>query len=155
MKTLYESILDDEDVLISKIKKDSKCPLFSLYYLYKQYKSFEKVSDKDIREIIISAGLPRAKYLVIKKQTEYISLYDETMTNITQSPICRIFAGRLGWIICGEANRNNSMLIDLEEKKSIINKFFGGKKKYEEFCKKMWDWGFVQPNFWRFYYKFE
>lgn len=152
MKNLYESILDDEDVIIKNTGSDLKCPLLSLYHLYKQHKSFEKVSDKDIREIIISAGLPRAKYLVIKKQAEFISLYDETMTNITQKPICRIFVGRLSWILCGEAD---SMHVDLNDKKSIINKFFGGKKKYDDFCKKMWDWGFAQPFFWRFYYKSE
>ena len=152
MKTLYESILDDEDVLISKTKKDGKCPLFSLYYLYKQYNSFEKVSDEDIREIIISTGLPRAKYLVIKKYTDSFSLYDETIVGKIQVPICSIFVGDSDWRPHGEID---SIFIDLEEKKSIINKYFGSKKKYDEFCKKMWGWGFVQPNYWRFYYKFE
>ena len=34
MKTLYESILDDEDVLISKTKKDAHNPFELMYLIY-------------------------------------------------------------------------------------------------------------------------
>ena len=154
MKTLYESILDDEDVLISKTKKDGKCPLFSLYYLYKQYNSFEKISDEDIKEVITLIGLPNIKNLVIKKSKNDISLYDQSLSNITQSAVCEIFVNNLTFGFTNHEH-NDYFIFDLYDKKSVINKYFGSKKKYEEFCKKMWDWGFVQPNYWRFYYKFE
>ena len=155
MKTLYESILDDEDVLISKIKKDSKCPLFSLYYLHKQYKSFEKISDEDIKEVIASIGLPNIKNLVIKKLKNNISLYDQSLSNITQSAVCKIFVDSLTFDFFTNSEYNDYFIFDLHDKKSVINKYFGSKKKYEEFCKKMRGWGFIQPNYSRFYYKFE
>lgn len=36
MKTLYESILDDEDILINDVKKDADNPLIKLYSIYKK-----------------------------------------------------------------------------------------------------------------------
>ena len=36
MKTLYESILDDEDILMGGIKQDSNSPLIKLYSIYKE-----------------------------------------------------------------------------------------------------------------------
>lgn len=36
MKTLYESILDDEDILINDVKKDVDNPLIKLYDIYKK-----------------------------------------------------------------------------------------------------------------------
>ena len=154
MKSLYESILDDEEVLISKTKKDSKCPLFSLYYLYKQYNSFKKVPYEDIRQVITSIGLPNVENLVIIKSNDYISLYDESLANITQSAVCKIVVNNITFDFSSRES-NDYFIFELHTKKIVINKFFGGKKKYEEFRKKMWDWGFVQPNHWSFYYKFE
>lgn len=152
MRTLYESILDDEDVLINNTKKDSKCPLFSLYHLYCKYKSFIKIPDDDIRETIIAAGFPRAKYLVIVKKDDKFYLYDESIANLTQKPIFEFFVCDYKWL----SNDDNTITIfmDLFNKKSVVNKYFGSKKGYDEFCKKMWDWGFAQPNFWRFFQKF-
>ena len=42
MKTLYKSILDDEDVLIDGIKQDSDNPLLYLYRIYKDTHNFKK-----------------------------------------------------------------------------------------------------------------
>ena len=36
MKTLYESILDDENVLVGDLKKDANNPLIKLYSIYKK-----------------------------------------------------------------------------------------------------------------------
>jgi hypothetical protein len=47
MKTLYESILDDEDVLISKTKKDSQNWLLTL-----KLAMLNNASDEDLEEII-------------------------------------------------------------------------------------------------------
>jgi hypothetical protein len=43
MKTLYESILDDEDVLISKTKKDTDNPFLLLSLLSEEDKNNEKI----------------------------------------------------------------------------------------------------------------
>lgn len=47
MKTLYESILDDEDILISKTKKDSQNWLLTL-----KHAMLNNASDEDLEEIL-------------------------------------------------------------------------------------------------------
>ena len=42
MKTLYESILDDEDILMGDIKQDLDNPLLCLYRIYKYTHNFNK-----------------------------------------------------------------------------------------------------------------
>ena len=42
MKTLYESILDDEDILMGGVKQDSDNPFLCLYYIYKDTHNFNK-----------------------------------------------------------------------------------------------------------------
>ena len=42
MKTLYESILDDEEVLMGGIKQDSNSPLIKLYSIYKEIGDLRK-----------------------------------------------------------------------------------------------------------------
>jgi hypothetical protein len=42
MKTLYESILDDEDILMGGVKQDLDNPLLCLYYIYKYTHNFNK-----------------------------------------------------------------------------------------------------------------
>ena len=42
MKTLYESILDDEDILMGGVKQDLDNPLLCLYYIYKDIHNFNK-----------------------------------------------------------------------------------------------------------------
>lgn len=62
MKTLYESILDDEDVLVGDLKKDANNPFELMYLIYKQYKSWKKVPKKRINSIINS--LPKLNHQV-------------------------------------------------------------------------------------------
>lgn len=163
MKTLYESILDDEEVLIKNTKKDIECPLSVLFHLYNQYGNFEKIDDDDIYDVIKTIGLPNVKNLVLKKGWYGVEIYDQSMTKVTQDPVCSIcvsksrssFTPSLFTPSLFTRNDFDCIVLNLHDKKSITNKFFGGKKKYDEFCKKMWDWGFAQPNFWRFFYKFE
>ena len=55
MKTLYESILDDEDVLMGGVKKDANNPLLCLYHIYKythNFKKDEKNAQKYSNELI-------------------------------------------------------------------------------------------------------
>ena len=42
MKSLYESILDDEDILMGGVKQDLDNPLLCLYYIYKDIHNFNK-----------------------------------------------------------------------------------------------------------------
>ena len=68
MKTLYESILDDEDVLIKNIKKHSNNPFRVLKYYFDQlYKTkstdnqwlskWYKVTDKELKRIKLPKGV--------------------------------------------------------------------------------------------------
>ena len=50
MKGLYESILDDEDVLINQVKDIN--PFELMYLLYEQYKNWKKVPKKRINNVI-------------------------------------------------------------------------------------------------------
>jgi hypothetical protein len=52
MKTLYESILDDEDVLISNIKKDAKDPFITLSSLYLKYKNVHKIPEDKMNDVM-------------------------------------------------------------------------------------------------------
>ena len=60
MKTLYESILDDEDVLIRNIKKDFKNPFVLLDILLNQNgENLNSIPEKRINEIVELLKLPK------------------------------------------------------------------------------------------------
>ena len=50
MKTLYESILDDEEVLIDDIKKSVNDPIISLYFTFLKNKTLK--NNKEVNNII-------------------------------------------------------------------------------------------------------
>ena len=52
MKTLYESILDDEDILVSKSIKDSQNPFILLRNLYDQYGDWKKVPIEELKQVV-------------------------------------------------------------------------------------------------------
>lgn len=52
MKSLYESILDDEDILVSKAKDDAKNPFILLRNLYDQYGDWKKVPIKELKPVV-------------------------------------------------------------------------------------------------------
>ena len=52
MKTLYESILDDENILINDVKKDAKDPFIVLSSLYLKYKNVHKIPDNEINNVM-------------------------------------------------------------------------------------------------------
>lgn len=59
MKTLYESILDDEGVLASDLKKDANNPFLVLYnYYISNGKKIPSGKQKDISSILKSLELP-------------------------------------------------------------------------------------------------
>ena len=59
MKTLYESILDDEDVLVGDLKKDTNNPFTMLYsYYLSNGDKFSYYKQKEIANILKSLELP-------------------------------------------------------------------------------------------------
>ena len=52
MKTLYESILDDEDVLVGGLKKDANNPFIQLKYILIENLKDAKDRSKEIEELI-------------------------------------------------------------------------------------------------------
>ena len=59
MKTLYESILDDEDILISDVKKDANNPFLMLYnYYISNGNEITSGKRKDIADILKYLELP-------------------------------------------------------------------------------------------------
>ena len=59
MKSLYESILDDEDVLVGDLKKDASNPFLVLYnYFISNGKKIPFGKQKDISNILKSLELP-------------------------------------------------------------------------------------------------
>lgn len=52
MKSLYESILDDEDILVSKAKDDAKNPFILLRNLYDQYGDWKKVPIEELKQVV-------------------------------------------------------------------------------------------------------
>jgi hypothetical protein len=52
MKSLYESILDDEDILIGNAKDDTKNPFILLRNLYDQYGDWKKVPIKKLKQVV-------------------------------------------------------------------------------------------------------
>jgi hypothetical protein len=59
MKTLYESILDDEDVLVGDLKKDINNPFIMLYsYYLSNGDKFSYYKQKEIANILKSLELP-------------------------------------------------------------------------------------------------
>lgn len=52
MKSLYESILDDEDILVGDLKKDANNPFIQLKYILIENLKDAKDRSKEVRELI-------------------------------------------------------------------------------------------------------
>ena len=65
MKSLYESILDDDDVLVTDTKKDANNPLRLFHTLYKQYGDLTKVPQQDIIDVLSKLDFPDFKDLIM------------------------------------------------------------------------------------------
>ena len=75
MKTLYESILDDEDILMGGVKRDLDNPLIKLYSIYSNTRDLTSQLDNVepiVREILDDIKL--SKYFT-KIREESISVY--------------------------------------------------------------------------------
>ena len=84
MKSLYESILDDEDVLIGNIKKDFKNPFVLLDMLLNQHDGLlNAIPEKMINEIVELLKLPKTMKIEQRRskltywREQSITLYDK------------------------------------------------------------------------------
>lgn len=89
MKTLYESILDDEDILINDVKKDADNPLIKLYSIYKKTDNLRD----NMRESLVIANelintLKLSKY-IIRVNDNRINVYHPKYLRANDSIITR------------------------------------------------------------------
>lgn len=73
MKSLYESILDDEDVLIADMKKNINNPLRLFHALYKQYGDLTKAPQQDIIDVLSKLDFPDFKDLIMSVYKDHVS----------------------------------------------------------------------------------
>ena len=73
MKSLCESILDDEDILVADTKKDANNPLRLFYALYKQHGDLTKVPQQDIIDVLSKLDFPDFKDLNINVHKGHVS----------------------------------------------------------------------------------
>ena len=125
MKTLYESILDDEDVLVRNIKKESKNPFALLNTLLFQYdENLNAIPEKMIDEIVKLLKLPKtmkieprcSKLTYWKDQS--IALYDKYSRKIVSIMINKDY-----------------FLVDIGFYGKSHEDLFGGKKEWESYIK--------------------
>lgn len=89
MKTLYESILDDEDILINDVKKDVDNPLIKLYGIYMKTRNLRD----NMRESLpiatdIMGTLKLSKY-IIRVNDNRINVYHPKYIRANDSIITR------------------------------------------------------------------
>ena len=73
MKTLYESILDDEDVLIDDIKKSANDPIIRLYHIFLKNKTLKnnREANNIIRELKEVFKLEESKIEMMEHEGQY------------------------------------------------------------------------------------
>ena len=125
MKTLYESILDDEDILIGNVKKDSKNPFVLLDTLLNQRgEDLNAIPKKMINEIVELLKLPKtmkieprcSKLTYWKEQS--ITLYDKYSRNIASIMINKDY-----------------ILVDIGYYGKVHENLFGGEKEWKTYIK--------------------
>lgn len=89
MKTLYESILDDEDILINNVKKDTNNPLIKLYGIYKKTNNLrDNMRDALPIATDIMNALKLSKY-IIRVNDNRINVYHPKYLKAKDSIITR------------------------------------------------------------------
>jgi hypothetical protein len=129
MKTLNdyikESILDDEDVLIRNVKKDSKNPFTLLDILLNQHsENLSAIPEKMINEIVELLKLPKTMKIeprcskLTYWRDPYISLYD-----------------KYSRIIASIMINKDYFVVDIGFYGKSHEDLFGGKKEWETYIK--------------------
>jgi hypothetical protein len=125
MKRLYESILDDEDVLVGDLKKDSKNPFVLLDTLLNQHgENLNSIPEKMINEIVELLKLPKTMKIkpicskLIYWREQSIKLYDKYSRTIATITINKGY-----------------FLVDIGFYGKSHEDLFGSKKEWETYIK--------------------
>ena len=131
MKSLYESILDDEDVLIGDVKKDADNPLIKLYSIYSNTQKLNSQLDKVeliVREILDDIKL--SKYFTRIRESS-ISVYKKELKPTEFDPSSLLFVIRFKKYNYIENHNAKCVMIELGAKRLKRHV-----KALEEFAKK-------------------
>ena len=131
MKSLYESILDDEDVLIGDVKKDADNPLIKLYSIYSNTQKLNSQLDKVeliVREILDDIKL--SKYFTRIRESS-ISVYKKELKPTEFDPSSLLFVIRFKKDNYIENHNAKCVMIELGAKRLKRHV-----KALEEFAKK-------------------
>ena len=145
MKSLYESILDDEDVLIADTKKDANNPLRLFHALYKQYGDLTKAPQQDIIDVLSKLDFPDFKDLNISAYRDHVSF----------SANGRAISREIFRVYCGRDRGTGSEIVKilLSSEKRTINTWIGSAASTNKYKKKLIDdFDMKEVASWAFYY---
>ena len=121
MKTLYESILDDEDILMGGVKQDLDNPLIKLYSIYKKTDNLRD----NMREVLpiatdIMNTLKLSKYIIRVKYNrinvyhpKYLRASDAIITNGIINPKYIMFKIRFAGDDCIEKRGAKCVMVEV------------------------------------------
>ena len=125
MKTLYESILDNEDVLVRNIKKDSKNPFALLDALLNQHgENLNAIPEKMINEIVELLKLP--KTMKIEPRCSKLTYWREQSITLYDK-----YSRTIAWFVIDK----DSIIFDIGFRGKSHEDLFGGKKEWESYIK--------------------
>lgn len=131
MKSLYESILDDEDILINDVKKDTDNPLIKIYSIYSNTQKLNSQLDKVepiVREILDDIKL--SKYFTRIRESS-ISVYKKALKPTEFDPSSLLFVIRFKADNYIEVHKAKCVMIEVGAQR--LKKHV---KALEEFAKK-------------------
>lgn len=144
MKTLYESILDDEDVLIKDIKKHSNNPFRVLKYYYDEIDKtrptdsqwgpkWRKVVDEELKRIKLPKGV---YYNTFTDHIEFMSRSGKRLFDIDfEDNTIEIFTKKDACCVMEDSTKDLSKTFSNDERKIV-----------RDFCKK-YDFKPTNPNY--------
>ena len=143
MKTLYESILDNEDILINDVKNHSNNPFRVLKYYFDQlYKTksmdnqwlskWYKVADKELKRIKLPKGV---FYNIFTNNIRFISKTGNLLFSIDfEDSSIKSFTKKDACCVMIDSTRDRSKSLSDEERKIV-----------RDFCKQ-YDFKLTNPN---------
>ena len=141
MKTLYESILDDEDVLINNIKKQSNNPFRALKYYYDDLRlhldktwlsKWYNAVDEVIKQVDLPSGV---KYYAMMYSIKFISRRGNDLFEIKfDNESIKAYSKKDACCVMVDSTRDRSKSLSDDERKIV-----------RDFCKK-YDFKLTNPN---------
>jgi hypothetical protein len=142
MKSLYESILDDEDVLIVNTKKFINNPLRLFHSLYKQYGDLTKAPQQDIIDVLSKLDFPDFKDLTMRVYKGHVSFSanGDVIFRVSCEHDIRDTGGEIVKILLNSVKR-------------VINIWIGSAANTKKYKKKLIDdFNMKEVASWVFYY---